>query len=169
VKNLLIIAGLILLGWLLGGYQNSSAIHDYSGHPTLRDGDSFELEGFEIRLYGIDAPELHQTCERDGKEYDCGKQARRFLQKLIGNNLVNCIEEEIDRYDRIIAECSVNEKDIAAEIVRAGWAISYLSFASPYLKEEAEAEAEKRGLWAGDFEEPNEYRRNDPWKNFTFW
>lgn len=166
--NCIIIAGLVFLAWALDGHKKP-AIAEYSGQPSHGDGDSFELQGFDIRLYGIDAPELDQTCMRNGKEYACGVEARNFLHRFVRNSTVQCEGREIDHYDRVIAECSVNGKDLAAEIVRAGWAVSYLSYGSPYLGEEAEAENKKRGIWAGDFQEPKEFRDQNHWTNLNIW
>ena len=162
ILNVIAIAGLIFLAWALNGH-NKPAIADYSGTPSHGDGDSFELDGFEIRIYGIDAPELSQTCLRNGKDYPCGKEARKYLKRLTRKGTVTCEGRETDRYDRIVAECKVGDKDIGAEMVRAGWALAYLKYGSPYIGEEDEAEQNKRGIWAGDFEEPQQYRRNKPW------
>jgi len=42
------------------------------------DGDSLRAEdGVEYRLFGIDAPELHQSCnEVNGKPWPCGRAAK---------------------------------------------------------------------------------------------
>jgi endonuclease YncB( thermonuclease family) len=49
---------------LPGGYealaQNFPTI---SGTATVKDGDSLMIGGLEVRLHGIDAPELDQTCK----------------------------------------------------------------------------------------------------------
>ena len=48
------------------------------------DGDSLMVDGREVRLHGIDAVELHQTChEPDGREWPCGRLARAHLRKLV--------------------------------------------------------------------------------------
>ncbi len=160
IKNLLIIALLIFAGWWLGGYDDLNT-SDYSGIPTIIDGDSLELEYTQIRLFGIDAPEIGQECRKGKNFYNCGTKARSHLRKLIGASIVTCHEEEVDRYDRIVAECFAKDKNLSSEMVKAGWALSYLNYASPFLKEEAEAQKHKRGLWQGDFQEPAEYRRDN--------
>lgn len=38
------------------------------------DGDSLSVGQHEIRLFGIDAPELKQTCMRAGQSWACGSQ-----------------------------------------------------------------------------------------------
>ena len=42
------------------------------------DGDSLRAEdGIEYRLFGIDAPELHQSCnDVNGKPWQCGRQRK---------------------------------------------------------------------------------------------
>jgi len=36
------------------------------------DGDGLKIGNQSIRLWGIDAPELDQTCELDGRTVPCG-------------------------------------------------------------------------------------------------
>ncbi len=160
LRDLLIIAAFIFIGWWMGGYDGMSE-YDYSGIPTIIDGDSIELEHMQIRLFGIDAPEIDQECRKGKTFYACGSQSRKHLRKLIGSSLVECHEEEVDRYDRAVAECYVKGKNLSSEMVRAGWAVSYINYASPFLKEETEAQKHKRGLWQGDFQEPSEYRSDN--------
>ena len=54
-----------------------------SGPATVLDGDTIEVDGRMIRLEGIDAPELGQTCVRFDKEVDCGVIARAALLDLV--------------------------------------------------------------------------------------
>jgi hypothetical protein len=49
------------------------------------DGDSLRAEdGVEYRLFGIDAPELHQSCnDVNGKPWQCGRAAKAELTAII--------------------------------------------------------------------------------------
>src|SRR5262249_60549751 len=46
-----------------------------TGVATVRDGDTVEIHGQPIRLYGIDAPEGRQVCRRDGRDWRWGQGA----------------------------------------------------------------------------------------------
>ncbi|MDG1287240.1 MAG: thermonuclease family protein [Rickettsiales bacterium] len=159
-RNLLIIVTLIFIGWALGGYDDSGTT-DYSGIPSVSDGDSLTFDGLQIRLAGIDAPELGQPCNRRGQNYDCGREAQRQLSKLIGAQFVICETEETDRYGRSVAQCYAKGINLNKAMVEAGWALSYLDYDTPYLREEAAAKQHKRGLWEGTFQEPHEYRQDN--------
>ena len=45
-------------------------------------------------------------------------------------------------------------------MVLSGWAVAYRKFSQDYVAEEDEAKAAERGLWAGRFESPAEFRAN---------
>src|SRR5688572_22588959 len=47
------------------------------GTARVLDGDTLDLAGHRIRLYGIDAPESRQICQRQGRSYGCGREAQR--------------------------------------------------------------------------------------------
>lgn len=131
----------------------------------LADGDSFSLGRERYRLYGIDAPELHQQCtDANGRPWACGTRARSELRRIIGTNPVQCRTQSIDRYGRSIAVCHVAGRDLAEEMVRSGFAtvIERRGAPNPYDAAQAEARAEKRGIWAGSFEMPSDWRRSNP-------
>lgn len=130
------------------------ASQDVSGTPRVADGDSLVMDGRRLRLRGIDAPELGQTCSRNGTEYACGREARDALAALIDGRVVTCRGWEQDRYGRLLVHCQAGEFDLNAEMVRAGWAIAY----GDYLAQEADARQAARGLWAGSFDRPSDWR-----------
>jgi endonuclease YncB( thermonuclease family) len=128
------------------------------GGVRVIDGDSLRVGGTEIRLKGVDAPELHQTCFRSGRPYRCGEVAREALLRLVANRPVRCRIVGRDRYRRSLAYCAVDGQDIGAWLVAEGLAVGY----GGYEPEEARARARSAGLWAGEFERPSVWRRSHP-------
>jgi endonuclease YncB( thermonuclease family) len=129
------------------------------GQAEVIDGDSFRLAGHELRLKGLDAPEYLQTCtDASGRENACGKTARRALAALVVNHELTCTETEKDRYGRGLVTCSVEGRDIGEAMVLQGMAVAY----GGYERAEAEARAAKRGIWAGSFERPADWRKRHP-------
>lgn len=126
-----------------------------AGIAAVVDGDSLRIGEKRIRLEGIDAPELSQTCFSGGREINCGRQAREHLRALIGGQKVVCEGWQTDKYGRLLARCTARSIELNAAMVRDGWAVAYGDFDML----QAEAQAERRGLWQGDFETPREWRR----------
>ena len=52
----------------------------------------------QLRLYGIDAPESGQFCEKDAKQYRCGQQAPSALSDKLGRATISCEKRDIDRF-----------------------------------------------------------------------
>ncbi|WP_375461603.1 thermonuclease family protein [uncultured Enterovirga sp.] len=148
VVALALAAGLVALSlWIRG--------EDVSGPVRVVDGDSLDLDGRRIRLKGIDAPELGQTCERRGGTYRCGEVAREALRDLTRGGPVTCRISGQDRYGRSLAICTSGENELGAVLVRRGLAVSY----GAYEAEERDARSRHVGLWEGRFEIPSDWRR----------
>jgi len=146
---------LLVLVALIAAKLNDAAKIEHLGAFHAADGDSLTLGAERLRLEGIDAPELNQSCQRAGKAWACGRSAREALQDMMLASGTLCQGSRRDRYDRLLVVCrSEADGDINAAMVRRGMAISY----GGYAKEEAEAKARKAGLWAGTFERPRDVR-----------
>jgi endonuclease YncB( thermonuclease family) len=129
------------------------------GHAFVIDGDTIDLAGTRLRLEGIDAPESIQTCtDAHGAPWNCGETATRELRSHLRGHELTCGAMGLDRYHRVLGICRLPDgSDVNAWMVRQGWALAYLS--RDYRSEEAEAKAARRGVWAGGFLAPSEWRR----------
>jgi endonuclease YncB( thermonuclease family) len=130
------------------------------GKAWAIDGDTIIISDTHIRLEGIDAPESDQTCtDSKGNAWPCGRAATSQLRAHIRGQELTCIRRALDKYKRVLAICSLPDgSDINAWMVQQGWAVAY-GFAKIYESQEAEAEAAKRGIWAGSFVSPSEWRQ----------
>ena len=132
------------------------------GVASVVDGDSLEIYGHRIRLFGIDAPESGQACaDAGGQLYRCGQRAARALSDRIGRGTVSCWHRDTDRYGRMVAVCMLGTLDLNAWMVREGHAIAYRKYSTDYVGEENAARHEWRGIWAGSFIAPWEWRQGD--------
>ena len=131
---------------------------DLSGRVSVIDGDTIEIHGQRIRLYGIDAPEHDQNCEAGGKQYPCGQQAALALADRIGQRPSTCEQRDIDRYHRIVAVCQAGGEDLNAWMVRQGWALAYRQYTTAYVPDEDAARATGAGIWRGTFTAPWDWR-----------
>jgi endonuclease YncB( thermonuclease family) len=129
-----------------------------TGGVDVIDGDSFKLNGVELRLEGVDAPEYQQTCRRGEVTEPCGKQARQALAALIGKGEPTCEIASRDRFGRGLALCRLGPVDINRHLVQQGYAVAF----GAYDSEEAEARRARRGIWATSFERPADWRASHP-------
>ena len=139
-------------------FANSKTIF---GKARIIDGDTIHIKSNKIRLHGIDAPEIKQTCKIDNQNWYCGKQSTKELKNLINNQKVECNVNDVDRYNRYIAICFVNEININQWMVKNGWAIAYRYYSKDYIVEEKYANDNKLGIWKSEFIEPYAYRRQN--------
>ena len=156
VVDYLVLAGLIAGVVIISRYVG---VFESDGPVVVVDGDSLRLDGRKVRLHGIDAPELGQSCRlANGKTYRCGRDAKSFLIKLIARREVECTLIDVDRYDRDVAVCRAGQTDLNTVMVNNGWAIAYRHHSLNYVRAEKQARQKRKGIWRGKFENPQDWR-----------
>lgn len=137
-----------------------------SGKAKIIDGDSIVIKKYEMRLFDIDAPEYNQTCQDEQeKKYNCGAKSTTYLRKLTKDKKLKCHIVGKDYYNRYLATCFDDKKNINATMISSGWAVIYNN-PSKYYSLMLEAKLEKRGIWQGSFLEPKQFRKLNKHKNY---
>ncbi|WP_435199210.1 excalibur calcium-binding domain-containing protein [Qipengyuania sp. 902] len=133
----------------------------YVGKVRAVDGDSLEIGEARFRLFGIDAVEKHQTCDRDGQAWSCGADASSAFAALVERGSVNCTQRSTDQYGRIVATCLVGGYDLGEQMVRQGYAVALRDFSSAYVSAEEAARSRGVGIWSSEFQMLSEFRAGD--------
>ena len=151
----------IVLATLAAGVA-VAAPDEVAGMPVITDGDSIRIGKVRIRIHGIDAPERRQLCRSvRGEAYRCGHKSTHALAALISQQPVRCLKRDVDRYGRLVAQCFAGSTDLGAEQVLQGWAVAYRKYSRAYVTEEEQAQRARRGIWAGEFAMPWDWRRQN--------
>jgi len=162
--NRIVFSAIVVGGVLVGLpliHQVAQANDDIAGRASVIDGDTVEIRGQRIRLWGIDAPEGQQRCVKDGKLWRAHADSANALDGYLADQPITCIQRGIDRYKRIVATCIVNRADIGEWMVRMGWAYDFTRYSKGYYAvAQSEATSYHRGLWHGECEMPWDWRRN---------
>lgn len=117
-----------------------------SGKAYVTDGDGIRVNGHEVRLAGLDAPEWDQVAQhRDGYWFEHGKQVKSELIRAIGGEHVHVTVHGRDRYGRIIGTVTCNGHDVGEWLVEHGYAIA--AYGDQYKHVEEEARRAGRGMW----------------------
>ena len=152
----------------------TAAAETLMGKATVVDGDTVRISGHAVNLYGIDAPEMDQTCtDKKGKQFNCGHASMRRLFLYIGGDPLDCTVKSRGT-DRVLnATCRVRSYfrhtengatrgemfDVALEMVLTGHAFAHPEITEYALAEER-AQNNLNGFWSGKFSPPWEWRRN---------
>lgn len=151
--------GTMLIAFALPALS-SLAAEPIIGIASVIDADTFELHGTRIRLVRIDAPESGQLCQDDvGKNYSCGQKAALALAEHVGPGTLACDPLDRDRYGRTVAVCHLGSEDIGAWLVESGLAVAYRDYSLDYVAAEDQARIARRGIWAGTFQMPWDWRK----------
>lgn len=112
-----------------------------NGAAYVIDGDTITINKTQIRLFGIDAPEL---------DHPYGKKAKWALVKLCKGHLIRAEISDEDDYGRTVAHCTLpNGQDLSAEMVKLGLAIDWPKFSGGKY-EKLETPDARRKLWLAD-------------------
>jgi endonuclease YncB( thermonuclease family) len=124
---------------------------------TVVDGDTIRLDGTTYRLYGIDAPEMDQTCG----DWPAGVIATRALEMLIKGKTVVCEPRRIDHHGRTVAKCLADGEDLGRAMVKLGMAWAFTRYSLDYAEAEEKAKAKGLGVHAKVCELPWEWRERE--------
>lgn len=133
------------------------------GRAIAVSGDTVRLNGRLIRLTGIEAPELRQSCQNGrGQQWACGAAARQAISRIVSRRPISCTHSGSigsGSSGILLGHCLSGNRDVGAELVAQGavFALSGLLFAS-YGSQEQEARNKRRGVWQGKAERPSAYR-----------
>jgi endonuclease YncB( thermonuclease family) len=121
-----------------------------AGTAKVIDARTLEFaDGTRVSL-GLVAPELGQMGLIDGSFYPCGREAAEFLRQLIGDRPVTCFG-----HGKNNLRAYVGDVDVSHAMLVNGWALADHSSEHPA---EIIARENKRGLWRGQFINPDEWR-----------
>ena len=129
-----------------------------SGIGQAKDGDSLMVGGTEVRLFGIDAPEWDQYCQKNGQDWSCGTAAADKLAELVTGRHVVCSSVGMDEHKRVLGRCMAGATDVNRAMVASGYAVAFRRYSSDYVSAEESAKVNKRGIWAGTFQMPSDFR-----------
>ncbi len=160
----------LALGWYAWGGALSNApgfdtaaapsASALEGRASVLSGEMIRLQGRLLHLSGIEAPDRQQTCIRTSKQpWRCGEVATAALEKLAKTKSFRCIAQgDPDAMGRTEAQCTVDGRDVGAELVKDGHVFSAATYFGGYAALEGEARRAGNGLWSGEPERPAAYR-----------
>lgn len=140
-------------------FDASSAkhLHDtrvLTGPAYITDGDTIRIERTQIRLFGVDAPELNHPY---------GEQAKWVQHKLCKGQIVRAEVTDEDCHGRTVARCYLPDgRDLSAEMVKQGLAIDWPKFSGGIYKD-LEIPGARKKLFLADARQRG---RMDVWESF---
>ena len=112
-RHATLLAGVVAIGLWASEAPTAERAPIVGRVTQVRDGDTIEVEGQPIRLQGLAAPELRQPL---------GREAGRYLRGLILGRQVRCEPDGTRTFDRVVALCRLDGRDLGAIMVSQGLA-----------------------------------------------
>lgn len=111
------------------------------GRAYVVDGDGLVIRKTQIRLFGIDAPEMNHPY---------GKTAKSALIRLCKGQVIRAEVTAVDDHGRTVARCTLPDgRDLSAEMVKLGLAIDWAKFSGGVYRALEVPDARKK-MWLAD-------------------
>jgi micrococcal nuclease len=149
----------------LGGVAQGAAFDAATAHSVklpvvlegpayVIDGDTITIQKTQVRLWGIDAPELNHPY---------GKNAKWALMRLCKGHTLRAELTDEDAYGRTVAKCFLPDgRDLSEELVKQGLAIDWPKFSGGKYSH-LEVAGIRKKLWLADARQRG---RMDIWEKF---
>lgn len=116
----------------------STVLH---GSAYVVDGDTVVIRKTQIRLFGVDAPEMNHPH---------GKKAKWALVALCKGQSIRAEVTDVDAHGRTVARCSLPDgRDLSAEMVKQGLAIDWPKYSGGIYRS-MEVTGVRKKLWLAD-------------------
>lgn len=135
----------------------SPARADQTGTAAVIDGETLEMQGQVVKLFGIDALEVDQICLNGNRPWPCGEESVRSLSALVSGQPIRCLTIR-NVSGSILATCDLNGEDLGAWMVSSGWAFADRSASGDYAPNEEIAQSAREGVWSGEYVTPWDWR-----------
>jgi endonuclease YncB( thermonuclease family) len=156
---------LVILAALFASHRATFSSQNSGEHLQVIDGDTLQVGSDVVQLYGIDAPELGQLCDSNGRLWHCGMEATLALHKLVSLNRssLRCSpwSNEADSATPPTGAtqvCEVGDEDVAVLTLRTGNSLALPGAFPDYVEAERQARKGRVGIWRSDFVVPWEWR-----------
>ena len=130
-----------------GGAFDAATAHSVTlprvleGPAYVTDGDTITVQKTQVRLYGIDAPEL---------DHPYGKKAKWAMVRLCKGHSIRAEITDEDKYGRAVAKCFLPDgRDLSEEMVKQGLAIDWPKFSGGKYSN-LEVAGIRKKLWLAD-------------------
>ena len=124
------------------------------GPAYVIDGDSIVIRKTQIRIFGVDAPELNHPF---------GQKAKWAMVSLCKGKAIRAEVTEIDAHGRAVARCYLPDgRDLSAELVKHGLAIDWPKFSGGKYRRMETSDARKK-LWLADARQKG---RMEVWRQY---
>ena len=136
------------------GAKHLTHPREIKGAAWITDGDTITINKQQVRLFGIDAPELNHPY---------GNKAKWALHRLCKGHVVRAEITELDHFGRALARCFLPDgRDLSAEMVKLGLALDWPKFSGGNYRK-LELPDARRKLFLADARQKG---RMHVWKKF---
>ncbi len=132
---------------------------ELAGKARALSGDMIRIGRTRIRLFGVDAPELNQSCRAQRENWKCGQEAKKALDEIIDGQNVTCERKTVNGRRGVYAVCKAGKFTLNAILAREGWVLADPNQSDEFRKHELVARIAKVGMWRGEFVPPWDWRR----------
>jgi endonuclease YncB( thermonuclease family) len=163
LRPIVALVGVVAL--VAAGVALSASHQPAQNDPIVIDGDTLDIDGKIVQLYGIDAPELGQLCDSAGILWQCGVEAALALRKLVtlGNHGLTCAPwtDDPDRttaHGGVLEFCKLGHEDVALVMLLGGHSVALPGSFPDYLDAQEQARRARLGVWHSRFAMPWDWR-----------
>ena len=128
------------------------ALADLHSYALINDDGTMQVRGRTVHLYGVYIPETNYNCQTFIRPVQCGQRAALALKFKV-QGFVRCEEKSRNKDRSINAICRVGVssfsegEDLAAYLLRHGWAVALPDGPFEYHVMERIARKQSVGVW----------------------